>query len=50
VLGREFAAQMQAMFARDLAASEEVEALAWEHRSLLLRIREWFGSLVQRWL
>jgi cardiolipin synthase len=50
VLGREFAAQMHAMFAGDLAASEEIEAFAWEHRSLLLRIREWFGSLVQRWL
>ncbi len=40
ILGREFAAQMQAAFAADIAASEAIELEAWEHRSLLLRLKE----------
>ena len=36
----EFAAQMQAAFAKDIAASEAIELGAWEHRPLLLRMKE----------
>ena len=50
ILGREFAAQMIAMFAKDLAASETIELTDWEKRSLLLRLKEWGASLLQRWL
>ena len=50
VLGRDFAAQMTAMIARDLEASEEIRLDEWERRSLLLRIKEWGASLLQRLL
>jgi len=50
VLGREFAQQMQAMFKADLDASDAIDLERWEHRSPLLRIKEWLGSLFQRLL
>ena len=40
ILGREFALQMEAMFARDLAQSDEITAEAWARRSPAQRIRE----------
>jgi cardiolipin synthase len=48
VIGREFAGQMQAMFNKDLAASDAILLEQWERRSLLLRIKEWFARLVER--
>jgi cardiolipin synthase len=50
VLGRDFARQMTAMIARDLAASEEIRQESWARRSLLLRVKEWGASLLQRLL
>ena len=50
VLGRDFAGQMQAMFARDIDASEAIDLKQWESRSILLRIKEWSSSLLQRLL
>ncbi len=50
VLGRDFARQMTAMIARDLAASETIRLENWERRSLLLRVKEWGASLLQRLL
>jgi len=50
VLGREFAGQMQAMFAKDLAASQAIELDAWNRRSPMLRIRELVGRMMQRLL
>ena len=50
VLGRDFAAQMQAMFARDIAASEAIDLEQWERRPILMRIKEWASSLLQRLL
>lgn len=50
VLGREFAQQMAAMFARDLEASEAISLESWERRSMMLRVKEWGASLMQRWL
>lgn len=50
VLGREFALQMQAMFAADIDASEAIDLERWEHRSLLLRLKEWGSRLLQRLL
>ncbi|PKO31834.1 MAG: cardiolipin synthase B [Betaproteobacteria bacterium HGW-Betaproteobacteria-7] len=50
ILGREFAAQMTAMIGRDLAASEAITLESWEHRSLLMRLKEWGASLLQRLL
>ncbi|MBS3936559.1 MAG: hypothetical protein KGZ43_10340 [Sulfuritalea sp.] len=39
------AAQCETMFARDREASEAIDLERWEHRSLLLRLKEW-GALV----
>jgi cardiolipin synthase len=50
VLGREFAQQMQAMFSVDISASEAIDLERWEHRSLLLRLKEWGSRLLQRLL
>jgi cardiolipin synthase A/B len=50
VLGREFAQQMQAMFAQDLAASTAIDAEQWEHRALQFRLREWGARLGEYWL
>jgi len=50
VLGGEFGAQVQAMFDRDLAASDEVEPNAWSQRGLAPRLKEWFGGLWAYWL
>jgi cardiolipin synthase len=48
VLGREFAQQMQAMFASDLKASQAIDLESWQRRSPILRIKEWWASLYQR--
>lgn len=50
ILGREFAAQMQAMFSRDIEASEAIELTSWEGRSWMLRLKEWGSRLLQRLL
>jgi cardiolipin synthase len=50
ILGRDFAAQMAAMIDRDLASSEAIILESWERRSLLLRLKEWGASLLQRML
>ncbi len=50
VLGREFAQQMQAMFDEDLAASQEIERAAWEHRPPLTRLKEWAARVWRYWL
>jgi cardiolipin synthase A/B len=40
VLGREFAGQMQAMFAADIEASNAIDLESWERRPLMFRLRE----------
>ena len=50
ILGRDFARQMQAMFARDLEASEAIDAETWERRPLSFRLKEWFARLWARLL
>jgi len=50
ILGRDFARQMDAMFAKDLAESDPVELERWEDRSLLLRLKEWAARLIEYWL
>lgn len=49
VLGREFAAQMQAMFAKDIRGSHTVDLADWQRRSPLLHLKEWGARLLQRW-
>lgn len=46
ILGREFAAQMQAMHQQDLDASQRITAQAWADRPLKFKLKEW---LAQHW-
>jgi cardiolipin synthase len=50
MLGADFGQQLQAMFDRDLAASEAIELAAWQRRSPALHVQEWFGRLWEYWL
>jgi cardiolipin synthase len=50
VIGREFAAQMQAAFTLDLAASDEIELAGWQRRAALMRVKEWGARLWARLL
>jgi cardiolipin synthase len=50
MLGREFAQQMQGMFARDLAASQEIELERWQLRPLAFRFKEWMARVWGRLL
>jgi cardiolipin synthase len=50
ILGRDFARQMDAMFAKDLAESDAIDPDRWEHRPLLFRLKEWAARLVEYWL
>ncbi len=50
MLGAEFGQQLQAMFERDLAASDAIELVAWERRSAKFRVQEWFGRVWEYWL
>jgi len=50
ILSREFAAEMERMFARDLVDSIQIHGVEWDNRPFLPRMREWFISLFARWL
>jgi cardiolipin synthase len=45
ILGREFAAEMEKMFAEDLAESDEIRLEDWKKRPLHVKIREWVSHL-----
>jgi cardiolipin synthase len=50
ILNKEFAAEMEKMFAGDLAESDEIRLEEWKERPLLPRIKEWFAHRFKRWL
>ncbi len=50
ILDRDFAVEMEALFAQDLSLSEEIHLERWEERSLHERLREWLSRLVRYWL
>lgn len=50
IIGRGFAAQMDAMFAADVAQSDEITLARWKHRGLLNRLKEWSARLGAYWL
>jgi cardiolipin synthase len=50
ILSKEFAIEMENMFAMDLADSTQIHREDWEKRPLLPRVREWFISLFIQWL
>ena len=50
ILSREFAMEMEKMFARDLEESDQIRWEEWEKRPLLSKIRERFYHLFSHWL
>jgi cardiolipin synthase len=50
ILSREFAIEMEKMFARDLAESDQIKWEEWKNRPLFPRIKEWFEHLFSRWM
>jgi len=50
ILGYEFAAQMLAMFEKDLRESEKVELAQWRERAVNIRVKEWMARLWEYWL
>lgn len=50
ILGRDFAVQMHAAYARDIAASDEIDRESWARRAFVMRIKEWGASLWGRLL
>ncbi|HTY21277.1 MAG TPA: cardiolipin synthase [Geobacteraceae bacterium] len=50
ILGRDFAAEMEKVFARDLEESEPISLEKWEKRPWTTRFREWWAHLFVRML
>jgi cardiolipin synthase A/B len=50
ILSREFAVEMERMFAGDLGQSDEVRWKEWKKRPLSLKVKEWFSHLFAHWL
>jgi cardiolipin synthase len=50
VLSHEFAVEMESMFARDLAESDQIQWNKWKKRPLLQKIKEAFAHLFVKWL
>jgi cardiolipin synthase len=50
ILGREFALQMQAIFDRDLAASDAIDPARWNDRPLYFRLQELGARMLEYWL
>jgi cardiolipin synthase A/B len=50
VLGWEFAAQMEAVFAKDLQNSRQINEKEWAHRPLGAHIKEWMARVWERML
>jgi cardiolipin synthase len=50
ILSKEFAGEMEQMFAGDMLNSKQIHWQEWKKRPVHLRTREWFVSLFVRWL
>lgn len=50
VLGAEFGAQIQAMFDKDLAQSDQLTVATWQARPLSMRAKEAFARVWEYWL
>ncbi len=50
ILNKEFAAEMEKMFAGDIAESDEIRLEEWKKRPVFNRIKEWFAHQFRRWL
>jgi cardiolipin synthase len=50
ILGREFGAQMEALFAEDVKAAVRVDVTIWARRGLPTRFMDGFSSLFEHWM
>ncbi|MGA2332795.1 MAG: cardiolipin synthase [Syntrophales bacterium] len=50
VLSREFAAEMEKTFAKDLVESHQIKWEEWKERPLFSKMREWFAHLFDHWM
>jgi cardiolipin synthase len=50
ILGRDFAVEMEALFEKDIANSNQVLLKQWKKRPLFGRVKEWLARLLQYWL
>jgi len=50
ILGRGFAEQMEAMFARDVVESDEITLGQWKHRPWMMRFKESMARIGAYWL
>ena len=50
ILGADFGSQVQAMFDKDLAASDLVTLEQWQQRRLDAHIKEWLAGILEYWL
>lgn len=50
ILGRDFAVQMESMFARDLEGSTAIALDTWKRRPARERVKEWLASRLSHWL
>jgi cardiolipin synthase len=50
VLSREFAVEMESIFARDLAESDQIQWDKWKKRPLFQKIKEAFAHIFVQWL
>jgi len=50
ILSREFAVEMERMFASDLVQSDQIQYDKWQKRPILQKIEESFAHLFSRWL
>lgn len=50
ILNREFAVEMEKMFARDLEKSGQIRWEEWQKRPVFQRVKEWFAHLFSHWM
>ena len=50
IVGRDFAAQMEKMFANDLTESQQITLAQWKHRPILQRLKERMARIGAYWL
>ncbi len=50
ILGSDFAHEMEAMFQRDIADSNQIYLEEWKKRPFAERMKEWLARLLQYWL
>jgi cardiolipin synthase len=50
ILGRDFADEMEALFEKDVANSNQILLDQWKKRPLFGKVKEWLARLLQYWL